>query len=76
MTLGLDVKSNNPYNLHEAVFNFLYMRQGQQESDDSFNNLFDTNLQTLDLGGGRHILCSKNIIDKVVDDTVDKEVKK
>ena len=41
------------------------MRQGNTESNDDFLRRFNSNLQTLQLTGGSHILCSPDTIDKV-----------
>ena len=51
VTTVLDVKSNEQYNLHVAMLNLLTMRQGKQESEDSFNMRFNGNNQKIDLIG-------------------------
>ena len=57
------------------MLNFLNMHQGQYRIDDYFNKIFDSNLKTLDLTGGRQILRIKDTMDKAVDYPTDKEVK-
>ena len=57
------------------MFNLITMTQGQHKTDDSLNNLFDSNLTTLDLAVGRQILCSKETMDRSEDYPTDKEFK-
>ena len=57
------------------MFNLVTMRQGQQESDNSFNKCLYANLHKLDLEGGRNIELRKYIMERAEDDPTDKEVK-
>ena len=64
ITSGMCVKLNNCYNTHKATLKFLAMNQWKQESDDSFIKRFNTSIHTLDISGGKHILCIKESMDK------------
>ena len=57
------------------MFNLITMTQGQHKTDDSLNNLFDSNLTTLDIVGGRQILCINETMDKAGEYPTDKEFK-
>ena len=41
------------------------MRQGEKEGDSSYLKRFKINLETLYTAGGRHLLCSKDIMEAV-----------
>jgi hypothetical protein len=68
VTSGLDTKSNKRSNLHEAILVLFTMRQGESESDSSYMKRFEMNVETLITAGGRHILCSPELMDMVNDD--------
>ena len=57
------------------MLNFLIMHQGQHEIDESFRKSFYDNLQILYLSGGRHIIWSRDIMDKAGDKPTYKEFK-
>ena len=58
---GLDTKTNKMVSLHGDIISFMTMRQYQQES----------NVETLNLSGGSHILASDKLINKPVTNTSD-----
>jgi len=61
---GLDEMAKK-HILHESLLKVLTMRQGCTESNAEYMKRFTTYLQTLDVAGGRHILCSPKIVDAV-----------
>ena len=63
ITTGLDSKSNRWCNLFDALLTFITMRQGETESDTAYMNRFRVNLDTLCSAGGKHILCSPELIE-------------
>ena len=50
------------------------MQQGEMESNDNYIKRFKSNLDTLIVAGGRHILCSQEIADKAGATATEKEV--
>ena len=70
LTSGLDNKSNKRSNLFDAILAFITMRQGENESDTSYMKRFRVNLDTLISAGGRHILCSPDLVEAVDKDNV------
>ena len=65
ITSGLDNKSNKRCNLFDALFVFITMRQGENESDSAYMKRFRVNLDTLYSAGGKHILCSPELMEAV-----------
>ena len=63
LTSGLDSKSNKHCNLFDALFAFITMKQGENESDVSYMKRFRVNLDTLVSAGGKHTLCSPEIFE-------------
>ena len=63
ITSGLDSKSNKLCNLFDALFAFVTMRQGDNESDTAYMKSFKVNLDTLYSAGGMHILCSPELME-------------
>jgi hypothetical protein len=63
VTSGLDTKSNKRSNLHEAILVLFTMKQGESKSDSSYMKRFEMNVETLITAGGRHILCSPELMD-------------
>eukprot|EP00957_Ditylum_brightwellii_P007255 551059-Ditylum_brightwellii.AAC.1 len=51
------------------------MRQGAMELNGDFYKHFESNLQTLELAGGGHILCSLTLMDKASNDPTDDKIK-
>ena len=74
VTSGLDTKSNKRSNLHEAILVFFTMKQGESENDSSYMKRFEMNTETLLTAGGKHILCSPELMDKVNVDATDEEI--
>ena len=70
ITSGLDSKSNKRCNLFDALLAFITMRQGNDESDSAYLKRFRVNLDTLCSAGGRHILCSPDLIDAADKDNI------
>ena len=68
VTSGLDTKSNKRSNLHEAILVLFTMRQGESENDSSYMKRFDINIETLITAGGKHILCSPELMEKEGDE--------
>jgi hypothetical protein len=64
ITSGLDVKSNKRSNLHDALLAFVKTEQHSGESDDDYMKRFKASVETLISAGGRHILCSPEIMEK------------
>ena len=56
VTAGIDTKSNRYKNLQTALMHLLTMRQGEIESNDKFLTRFKSNVQTVELAGGRQYL--------------------
>ena len=63
LTSGLDSKSNKRCNMFDALLAFVTMRQGDSESDSSYMKRFQVNCDTLFSAGGKHILCSPELIE-------------
>ena len=63
LTSGLDNKSNKRCNLFDALLAFITMRQGENENDSAYMRRFKVNLDTLLSAGGRHILCSPELVE-------------
>ena len=60
---GLDDKANNQHMLlHHSVIKVFTMRQWEKESNDGYRDRFESNLRTLKLAGGEHMLCSNQLI--------------
>ena len=74
VTSGLDTKSNKRSNLHEAILVFFTMKQGENESDSNYMKRFETNLETLITAGGKHIMCSPDLMDKDGDEGTEEEI--
>jgi hypothetical protein len=64
ITSGLDVKSNKRSNLHKALVAFLKREQFTGKSDDDYMKCFKASVETLISVGGRHFLCSPEIMEK------------
>ena len=74
LTSGLDNKSNKRCNLFDALYVLVTMKQGESESDTSYMKRFKVNLDTLYSAGGKHILCSPELVEAVDKDNItDKE---
>ena len=52
--------------IFNALKAFVNMRQGNNESDDSLLKRAKSAVETLVLAGGRHVLCSPDIMDSAV----------
>jgi hypothetical protein len=50
------------------------MRQGEAESDSGYMKRFEMNVETLITAGGRHILCSPELMDKEEDEPTEDEI--
>ena len=61
ITTGIDTFSNKHLTLLNAIKSFVNMKQGQQESDDSFLKRTKAMVETLKLAGGGHILYSPQL---------------
>ena len=70
ITSGLDSKSNKRCNLFDALLVFITMKQGNEESDSAYMKRFRVNLDTLCSAGGRHILCSPELIEAADKDNI------
>ena len=70
---GIDKKGNKQSNLFDALYLFMTMKQGKEESCDSFQRRQVTSFQTLELAGGRNILSNTKIIEAVDLDNPTKE---
>ena len=53
VTAGIDNKSNKYKNLQTALLQLLTMCQGETEANDKFLNRFKSNVQTVELSGGK-----------------------
>ena len=56
VTAGIDSKSNPYKNLQTALLQLLTMRQGETEANDKFLTHFKSNVQTVELAGGKQYL--------------------
>jgi len=65
LTSGLDNKSNKRCNPFDALLAFIIMRQGENEHDSAYMRRLRVNIDTLLSAGGRHILCSPELIEAV-----------
>ena len=70
---GVNKKGNKQSNLFGALYLFMTMKQGKEESCDSFKRRQVTSFQTLELVGGRNILSNTKIIDTIDMDNPTKE---
>ena len=76
LTSGLDNKSNKRCNLFDALYAFITMKQGETESDVNYMKRFHVNLDTLIAAGGKHILCSPELVQAQDKDKVTADEKK
>ena len=67
ITSGLDVLSNKRGTLHNALINFATMKQSRSESLDDYMKRVKSNIELLVLAGGKHMLCSPEIMTKAKD---------
>ena len=63
---GVNDKANKHATLFQSILHFCTIKQGQQESNDSFRKRLDSAVLTLELAGGKHILVS-DVLLKAVD---------
>ena len=56
--------------MFDTILAFITVRQGENESDTSYMKRFCVNLDTLISAGGRHILCSPDLVEAVDKDNV------
>ena len=77
VTSGVDDKENKQKSLLDALTGFFTMKQGPFESNDVFCRRVDSNALTVQLVGGKGMLCSEKIIVKVKKDSppTDEEIK-
>jgi hypothetical protein len=66
VTTGIDALGNKRVTYFNALKAFVNMHQGNNESDDSVLKRAKSAVETLVLAGGRHVLCSPDIMDTVV----------
>ena len=59
------MKSNKRCNLFDEILAFLTMRQWEKEGDSLYLKRFKINLEPLYTARGRHVLCSKDMIELV-----------
>jgi hypothetical protein len=74
VTCGLDTKSNKRSNLHKAILVLFTMKQGESESDSAYMKHFEMNVETLITAGGKHILCSPDLMEKEDEEPTAKEI--
>ena len=74
LTSGIDVLSNKRETLHDALVNFVTMRQGRSESLDDYMKRVKSNIELLVLAGGRHFLCCPEIMTKANKEPTDAEI--
>ena len=67
ITSGVDIKANVRVTLFEAIQTLFSMRQGQFESNDSYLERFNSNVKTLEMAQGKHVLCANELMDKESD---------
>ena len=65
LTSGLDSKGNKRSNLFDALFGLITMKQGETESNSAYMKRFHVNLDTLISSGGKHILCSPELVEAI-----------
>ena len=75
ITAGIDNKSNKFKNLHTALLQLVTMRQGETESNDGYLTRFKSNVQTVELAGGKNYLIPMHWL-KATSSDIDKEIEK
>jgi hypothetical protein len=65
VSAGIDSKSNVYVQLHLAVLIFFNMKQYPNESNDAYLRRFQSNVDVLELSGGKHLLYSSSSSPKV-----------
>ena len=65
ITSGLDHKGNKHVTLNEAMLIFSTMKQRNNEPNDAYLTRFNSNVETLVSSGGKHLLCSPDLIEAV-----------
>ena len=73
--LGVDVKANVRVTLLDAIQTLFSMRQGQFESNDSYLERFNSNIKTLEMAQGKHILCAIDLMEKATDEPTAQEIR-
>ena len=66
VTTGIDALGNKRVTYFNALKAFVNMHQANNESDDSVLKRAKSAVETLVLAGGRHVLCSPDIMDTIV----------
>ena len=61
---GLDTKVNLRVSLHDAIANFILLKQQSYETNDAYLTRFKSMVETLKIAGGEHILVSKVMLKK------------
>ena len=72
----MDTKTNKRVSLHGTLLSFLTMRQYQTETNDAYLTRFKSNVETLKLAGGEHVLVSNDLINKSVTNITDTDIQK
>ena len=79
-TSGIDDKVNPYVSMHDAISQLYRMKQGNQESNNSYLACFKTNVAAIKLTGGKHIFASPTIsgipIEEMSSQELDEEVDK
>ena len=75
ITSGVDIKANVRVTLFEAIQTLFSMRQGQFESNDSYLEIFNSNIKTLEMAQGKHILCATDLMEKDSDVPTAQEIR-
>ena len=75
ITSGVDIKANVRVTLFDAIQTLFSMRQGQFESNDSYLERFNSNIKTLEMAQGKHVLCATDLMDKNSDVPTAQEIR-
>ena len=59
---GVDDKGNKHNTLVKALLQFCNIKQQEFESNDAYRTRLDSTVLTLELAGGKHVLCSNELI--------------
>ena len=71
---GLDTKVNLRVSLHDAISNYMLIKQQPHETNDAYLTRFKSMVGTLKIAGGEHILVSSVMLKKKISDATKQEI--
>ena len=71
---GLDTKINLRVSLHDAIFNYVSIKQQSYETNDAYLTKFKSMVETLKIAGGDHILVSSTMLKMKISDATKQQI--